>query len=133
MKKLQRPEHQRLILAQAAEKRKTQQLQWARYRHFLHDGYENPNLGVRTHGRYGPDTQSVTLTDIVMPGGSASSPITYVPPSDPWVPVALRDPQPLSNPDMIKGSARQTERALAQFLAVHGAPIKSHCERITTL
>ena len=27
-------------LARAVEK--TQQLQWARYRHFLHDRYENP-------------------------------------------------------------------------------------------
>jgi len=36
--------------------------------------------------------------------------------SDPLVPAALRDPPPLINPDISKGSARQAESELAQFL-----------------
>jgi hypothetical protein len=39
MKKLQRLEHQRLS---PGRREKSQQLQWASYRHFLHDRYENP-------------------------------------------------------------------------------------------
>ena len=39
MKKLQPPKHQRLRTGYGG---KPQQLQWARYRHFLHDRYDNP-------------------------------------------------------------------------------------------
>jgi hypothetical protein len=49
---------------------------------------------------------------------AVSPPITYVPPPVPWVapPSAVPDQPLLTNPDMIKGSAREAECDLAHFL-----------------